>query len=154
MSESSPTYGSGVLPQIDLRITMPPVRPTRGARPSPELTIREYELRKLQTAIEAITGAESRIRLGLNGDRPRLCHLGLDTIRTALTQIAEVVRVARPADLRPELSEPYLAQVIDDLTFCEVTAAERNEGAARRNLALARVHVKHTVQALRGEVTP
>jgi hypothetical protein len=117
-----------------------------------ELTIREHDLRRLQGAIEAIVGAESRIRHGLAGERPRLCHLGLDTIRAALVVMADAIRLARPADLRPELSEAYLAQVVDDLCYVEAVATERVETAAERHVARARGHLNAAILALRQRI--
>jgi hypothetical protein len=149
MSETSPSYGSRVLPEIALHVPMPPVQPPRGARPPCELTIREPELRRLQESIEAIARGASQILHGLAGERPRICHCGLDTIRIATTQAAEVIRGFRPADLRPDLSEAYLAQVCDDLAYVEAVATERDETAAERNLARARAHLNSAILALR-----
>jgi hypothetical protein len=150
MSETSPNYGSGSLPEIDLHIPMPPVQPTRGPRPAaPELTIREPELRRLQGAVEQIASAERQVRYGLTGERPRLCHMGLDTIRTELVSLADVIRCARPADPRPDLTEEYLARIVDDLAYVEAVATEREETAAERHVARARAHLNATILALR-----
>jgi hypothetical protein len=96
--------------------------------PSPrarELRISEPGVRRLQTAIESICGAESLIRRGVNADSSRAVHTGLDVIRRALPAIADVLLFARPADIRPELSVAYLHQASDDLVAVEQTARIR-----------------------------
>ena len=120
--------------------------------PRQELRIREYELRRLQGAIEAIVGAESRIRHGLNGDSPLLCHIGLDAIRGAIVVLSDVVGGARPTDLLPELSEAYLGQTVDDLAYVEAVAIDRVETAADRHIAAARGHLNAAILALRQRI--
>ena len=138
MSESSPAY---------------------AARPEPrnELTIHEHELRRLQgaiEAIEAITAGEAQVRLGLNGERPRICQCGLLAIEKAVVTAAEVVRGFRPADVRPDLTESYIAQVVDDLGYVQTLAEQTTVAIPERIgacLARARVHLNLALLALREE---
>ena len=117
--------------------------------PSHELTLREAELRRLQDAIESIVRGESLIRRGLAGDQPRICYCGIDTIRIATAQAAEVIRAFRPADLRPDLTEAYLAQVVDDLAYVEAVAEARDIEQARRLIAEARAHLNGAMRTVR-----
>jgi hypothetical protein len=138
MSESSPTYA-------------PAGQPER-AESNHELTIREHELRRLQGTIESLAGAESLVRRGMAGDQPRLCHLGLDTLRKALVDLTDVARQFRPADLRPDLSEAYLAQVVDDLAYVETVADQTAcPDQARIGVAKARVNLNLALLSLRIE---
>ena len=125
-----------------------PARPA-AAR---ELTIHEPELRRLQDAIEAIARGERQVRLGLNGERPSICYCGLESMIVGLSLAADVVRHFRPADLRPELSEQYLAQVVDDLLSVECTAEEvdlRCSERVRREVATARACLNRAMLAMR-----
>jgi len=145
MSESSPTYEPA------------DARPTA---PGWELTIHEHELRRLQGAIEAISAGNVQVRLGLNGERPRICQCGLLAIEKAIVTAAEVIRGFRPADARPDLTEKYIAQVIDDLgyvqTLAEQTAVAIPErigaSVARASVARARVYLNLALRAMREEV--
>jgi hypothetical protein len=133
MSETSPTY----------------CPPRAGAHRPIELTLKEPDLRKLQAAIESIASAESIIRRGMHGDSARLVYAGLETLMRATLSASDVIRGFRDADLRPDLSEAYLAQAVDDLAYVEAVAVEHVETAVERHVLAARNHLKAAAIALR-----
>jgi hypothetical protein len=135
MSETSPTY----------------CPPHAGASRHVELTLKEPDLRRLQTAIESIASAESIIRRGMHGESQKLVYAGLETLMRAILEASEVMRQFRNADLRPEMSEAYLAQAIDDLLYVECQAEEVDlpcsEGV-RSQVVQAREHLNNAVRCI------